>query len=178
MSGDDLFADVVDEGVAIGMLLVDVMAFAPFFLPLLFVGWEESVGLGRGVVDLRQTEPVCERQGLTVDTGTADDVDILVGGAVGEGLFERRVDVTAWEGGLTAGEDDVTTVGEGALRQGEVGVTPHDDGMTRGECLETLQIVRQPIDQFVLISDGPVLRHRCYNANHNSQFSIIHSLLP
>ena len=75
------------------MAVIDGMVFTAFFLPVVFVGREESVGLGGDVVDLRETETVGEGQGLTVDRGSADDVDVFVGGAVGEGGFERGVDV-------------------------------------------------------------------------------------
>ena len=47
-----LFADVIDEGVGEGMTIVDGMVFAEGFLPVVFVGREEGVGLGWGVVDL------------------------------------------------------------------------------------------------------------------------------
>ena len=80
-----LLADVIDEGVGEGVAVVDGMVFAEGFLPVVLVGREEGVGLGRGVVDLRETEAVCEGQGLTVDRGTADDVDVFVGGAVLQG---------------------------------------------------------------------------------------------
>ena len=75
------------------MTVVDGMVFAEGFLPVVFVGWEEGVGLGGDIVDLRETETVGEGQGLTVDRGSADDVDVFVGGAVGKGLIERGVDV-------------------------------------------------------------------------------------
>ena len=103
-SGDgSLFTDVVDEGVAVSVLLVDVMVFALFFFPVIFVRREEGVGLGGGVVDLRETKTVGEGEGLTVDGGSADDVDILVGGAVGKSLFEGGVDIAARvEGGTLA----------------------------------------------------------------------------
>ena len=90
-----LFPDVVDERVGEGVTVVDGMVFAEGFLPVVLVGREEGVGLGRGVVDLRETEAVGEGQGLTVDRGTADDEDVFVGGAVGEGGFERGIDVAA-----------------------------------------------------------------------------------
>ena len=75
------------------MAVIDGMVFTAFFLPIVFVGREEGVGLGGDVVDLRETETVGEGQGLAVDGGTADDVDVFVGGAVGKGLIERGVDV-------------------------------------------------------------------------------------
>jgi len=93
-----LFPDVVDEGVGEGVTIVDGMIFAEGFLPVVFVGREEGVGLGRGVVDLRETETVCEGQGLTVDRGSTDDVDVFVRGAVLQGGFEggEEVDVFLW----------------------------------------------------------------------------------
>ena len=97
------FSDVIDEGVGVGVTVVDGMVFAEGFLPVVFVGREEGVGLGGSVVDLSETETVGEGQGLTVDGGTADDVDVFVGGTVGEGLVEGgvEVDVFLWkvEGG-------------------------------------------------------------------------------
>ena len=75
------------------MTVVDGMVFAEGLLPVVFVGREEGVGLGGGVVDLGETETVGKGQSLTVDRGSADDEDVFVGGAVGKGLIERGVDV-------------------------------------------------------------------------------------
>ncbi len=75
------------------MTIVDGMIFAEGFLPVVLVGREEGVGLGRGVVDLREAETVGEGQGLTVDRGSTDDVDVFVGGAVLQGGFEGGEDV-------------------------------------------------------------------------------------
>lgn len=81
------------------MFFVDRMVFTERFLPVVFVGREESVGLGRGVVDLSETETVGEGESLTIDGGAADDVDVFIGGAVGEGLVEGGVDVAVGEKG-------------------------------------------------------------------------------
>ena len=85
------------------MTVIGGMVFTTFFLPLVFVGREEGVSLGRDVVDLRQTETVSQGQGLTIDRGTANDVDVFVRGAVLQGGFEggEEVDVFLWkvEGG-------------------------------------------------------------------------------
>ena len=75
------------------MTVIDGMVFTAFFLPVVFVGREEGVGLGGGVVDLGETETVGEGEGLTIDAGAADDVDVFIRGAVGEGLFEGGEDV-------------------------------------------------------------------------------------
>ena len=37
------------------MAVIDGMVFTAFFLPVVYVGREEGVGLGWGVVDLRET---------------------------------------------------------------------------------------------------------------------------
>ena len=76
------------------MAVIDGMVFTAFFLPVVFVGREEGVGLGGDIVDLRETETVGEGQGLTVDRGSADDVDVFVGGAVFQSGFEGGEDVT------------------------------------------------------------------------------------
>ena len=97
------------------MTVIGGMVFTAFFLPVVFVGREEGVGLGGGVVDLRETETVGEGHGLTIDAGTADDVDIFVGGAMGKGFFEGRIDITALKYLGTAAQNDVTTVGQGSF---------------------------------------------------------------
>ena len=84
------------------MTIIDGMVFTVFFLPVVFVGREEGVGLGWGVVNLREAETVGEGQGLTIDRGTADDVDVFVGGAVFQSGFEGREDVAAGIEGVLA----------------------------------------------------------------------------
>ena len=74
------------------MAIIDGMVFTAFFLPVVFVGREECVGLGGDVVDLCQAETVGDGQGLTVDRCSADDVDVFVGGAVGKGGFKGGED--------------------------------------------------------------------------------------
>ena len=77
------------------MTVVGGMVFAEGFLPVVLVGREESVGLGGDVVDLRETETVCQGQGLTIDGGAADDVDVFIGRAMGEGFVDGRIDIAA-----------------------------------------------------------------------------------
>ena len=77
------------------MTIIYRVILTAFFLPVVFVRREEGVGFGGGVVDLGQTETVGEGQGLTIDTGTANDVDVFVGGAMLQGFFEGGVDVAA-----------------------------------------------------------------------------------
>ena len=105
---------------------------------------------------------------MFIDTRPSDDVDILVFSAVLESFFKRWIDVTALESLRATTQNDVTTIGQGSLRQGKEGVAPHDDRMTGGEGLETLQVVGKPIDQLVLIADGSVSGYSRYDGNHNS----------
>ena len=148
------------------MTVIYGMVFTTFFLPVVFIGREEGVGLGWGVVDLCETETVGQGECLTVDAGSADDVDVFIGGAVGEGFFEGGIDVAAFEGFLRTAQYNVPTVGQGTLGKGEKGVAAHDDGVACGERLEALQVVREPVDEFVLESNGPVLGYCCYNRYH------------
>ena len=69
-----------------GVAIVDVVRFAGGLFPLIFVGREEGVGLGWGIVDLFQAEAIGQGQGLLVNAGTTDDIHILVGGAMSQGL--------------------------------------------------------------------------------------------
>ena len=72
------------------MTVIYSMAFPAFFLPVILVGREESVGLFRYVVNLCQAETVGDFEGLAIDRCTADDVDFFLGSAVGKSLFEGR----------------------------------------------------------------------------------------
>ena len=152
------------------MTIICGMVLTAFFLPVVFVRREEGVGLGGGVVDLCETEAVGNGQGLTIDRSSADNVDILVGGAVHQGFFQGWKHFTAGESLGAAGENDVATVRQGSLGQGEESVPAHDDGMACGEGLETLQVVREPVNQLVLKADGPISRNCCYDRNHTFIF--------
>ena len=57
------------------MALVRLMPLAAFELPSV-VGREESVGLGRRVGNLGQTQTVCHSHRLLIHTRTTNDVDI------------------------------------------------------------------------------------------------------
>ena len=72
---------VVDERVGEGVPFVGAVVLAGRFVPVV-VRRKERVGLCRGVVNLGETETVGEGQGLLVDRGSADDVDLFIRGAV------------------------------------------------------------------------------------------------
>ena len=127
------------------VLLIDGMVFTPRLTPCGVVG-EVGIGTLWGVGYLGETETVGKGQGLLVDGGASDDVDVLVGRTVGEGFIERGIDITAGQLTLGARDDDIPTIGQGSLGERVEGLSAHNDGMTRGERLETLQVVGQPIE--------------------------------
>ena len=111
-----LLADIIDKSIGVVVALILGMVFTTFFFPFV-IGWEEGVCLGGRVVDLCQTETVCHRQGLLIDTGTTYYIDILLGRAVLEGFFEGGVGVAAGEIFLRAAQDDIPSVGQGTFGQ-------------------------------------------------------------
>ena len=82
-----VFSDVIYKGVGVGVTLVGLMTLTAGFLPVI-VGREEGVGFRRGIVDLRQTETVGQRQSLLIDTGATYYIYILLSRAMGEGFFQ------------------------------------------------------------------------------------------
>jgi hypothetical protein len=126
------------------MLFVYIMLFSGTHFPLV-VRREKGVGLGGRIVDFGQAELVGLVDGLLVDACPADDVDFLVRGAMAECLVERGVGVASGKGGLRAAQHDIAAIGQGSLGKRLEGVPSHDDGMPRGERLETFQVVREPV---------------------------------
>ena len=157
---------VINKAVTESMALVCIMLFLPHFLPVAVIG-EEGIGIGWCVVNLGKTKAVGQGQSLTIDAGTANDKDFLVRPTSHKGSLKRRKDFGSRELNPGAREYDVATIGQGSFRQGLESATPHDDSMTRGERLESLQIVGQPVKEFVIEPYGTVLRHGSYQANHS-----------
>ena len=80
--------------------------------------------------------------------------------------FRTRNVVEEIEFRMTADlEDDVPAVWQRSLRQAVESLASHDDGMSGGKCLETLQVGRKPIKQLAVQSDGIVLCYRRDDAN-------------
>ena len=92
--------------------------------------------------------------GLEVFRGTADAISqnidfidsynpeyLLVLSTVSEGFFQRFVFLTTLELCLSSAENDVAPVGEGTFGQRLESASPHDNGMTGGERLESFQII-------------------------------------
>jgi hypothetical protein len=79
------------------MLLVDSMVFAPCLMPAGVVG-KEDVGLGWCVGYLGETETVGKGQGLLIDGGSANDVDVFIGLGMAEGFLKGGIDNAPWQG--------------------------------------------------------------------------------
>ena len=92
-------------------------------------------------------------------------------------LVERGIALASGERCLRATEHYIAAVGQCALGQREECVATHDDGMTSGEGLETLQVVGQPVQQFVVESYAAVLCHGCNYINSHKSFTPLTSLL-
>lgn len=158
---------IIHEGVFEGMAFILRMRLLVDYSPCAVVG-EEGVGMGRRVVHLRQTQTVGQRHRLLVDAGSTYYIYVLLRRAALECGFEGGVDVAARQLFHRRRQHHVAAVGQCALGQRQVGVAPHDDGMAGGELFEPFQVIGQPVDEFVLETDGPVFSHRCNDGNHDS----------
>ena len=79
-----------------------------------------------------------------------------------QSLIEGSIALATGEIGLSATEHYIPTIGQCSLGQREEGVAPHDDCVPRGEGLKPLEVVGQPIQQFIVESYAAVLCHSCY----------------
>ena len=68
---------VINKGIGEGVLLVFRMSLTMLDMPIV-VGREEGVGGGGGVGYLGEEEPMGQREGLSVDLFTADDIHLVV----------------------------------------------------------------------------------------------------
>ena len=156
---------VVNEGVGLGMTFIGRMILAPYLLPIV-VGGEEGVGFGGRVMNLCETEAVGHRKEVTIEGGTANDKHLLIGTTGGNELVPRSKALAVRQLFLATGEHAVPTVRQCAFRQTLKGAAPHEDGVTSGELLEPFQVIRQPVNQFVLKANGTVLGHGSYHGYH------------
>jgi len=126
----------------VGMALVDAVLFFCLDVPFVLAeGWEEGIGLGGCVGYLGETEAVGEGKGLTIDALAADDVDVFVGRARGEGGLERGEGLSSRESVVGTCQNNIAAVGKGSLGEALERLTTHDDGVAGGEGLEALQVV-------------------------------------
>ena len=68
------------------MTLVRIMLLTTDLPPVAVIR-KERISISRRIINLRQTQTVGQRQGLLIDTGTTDDIDVLVGSAMRQGFF-------------------------------------------------------------------------------------------
>ena len=68
---------VINKGIGESVLLVFRMSLTMLDMPIV-VGREEGVGGGGGVDYLGEEEPMGQREGLSVDLFTADDIHLVV----------------------------------------------------------------------------------------------------
>lgn len=158
-----LISNIVNEIEVVAMTLVAYMVLADNFGPAFGIVREEAVGGGWSVCHLGQTKAVGKGYCLLIDVSAANDEDFLTGRAVGKSLVERLVAVAPRQLAHGGGEHDVAAVWQCAFRERLESASPHDDGVTCGQCLETFQVVGQPIDEFVVVAYGSVARHGGYN---------------
>ena len=59
--------------------------------------------------------------------------------------------------GCVMGDDDVAAFGERTTRKGTPSIASHDDGMARGERLESLEVVGDMPQEVVVLADSVVL---------------------
>ena len=76
---------------------------------------------------------------------------------------------------LRCAQHHVAPIGQCPFGKRLKGVPPHDDGVARCKHFEAFQVVGQPIDELVLIANGPVSCHGCNDVYlHNHSFSELH----
>ena len=150
------------------MTIIYIMVFTLSFFPSLVIGREEDIGSLGGVVYLGKAKPIGNIHCLGIYTCSTYYIYIIVVDAVLttflksamlQCLVERGIALASGERCLRATEHYVAAVRQCALGQREECAATHDDGMTSGEGLETLQVVGQPVYQFVVMAYSPVAGH-------------------
>ena len=102
--------NVIGESITMAMAIVFRMFLSAFQRPFV-VRREEGIGMGRGVVNLREIEAIGEGHCLFVDACSTDDKYLFVFTAMTQCLFQRGIAfalrIIMW---LTA-QNDVAAVG-------------------------------------------------------------------
>ena len=132
---------------------------------------EEGIGILWQIVDEGDIELLRQRQGLAIDAGTSEDEDLFLSrlaGSKGSGKGGEDFGAREGEGGVVA-QDEVTAVGQGTVRERLEGLASHDDGMARSKRLETLQVIRQVVEQLPCPPDGVVLSYGNNDGKHIRQ---------
>lgn len=140
------------------MLFVRRMAFSTFFLPYMAVYFrEESVGGHLVVFHFCQIEAVGQREGLRVEHGSSDDEDFFFLFAGFQGFFQCVEAFCSFKMQILSAQYDISPVRQSAFGERFKGMPSHQNGVACGECLETFQVVGQPVKQFVLVADASFL---------------------
>lgn len=144
------------------MSLVCRVAFSAFFLPYGRVdGGKEDICLFFAVLHFRDIEAVGQRKSSGIQAGTADDEDFFLVGAGLQGLFQRAEAFRSGPLPFLSAQHDVAAVGQCPFGERLERLASHDNGMPRGQGLESFQVVGQPIQQFVALSDAVIPVHGC-----------------
>lgn len=150
-----------------GVSVIRTVLFAPRFLPYGCDRREECVGLSRNVVHKRQVETVGNRHGLGIQRGTTYHKHLVGRVTLRQSLLQRSITLSAIERSTSTRKHHVAPIGQRTFGQRLESTPSHHNGVTRGECLESLQIVGKPIKQLVFKSYGIVARHCHDNAQHD-----------
>ena len=117
---------------------------------------------GVAVVDKDDVLKVCRLDRIVAYRGVeldvinalaADDIYVFLGGTRLQRLVNRRVYVASRQLRHAAAHHHVASVWQCSFGKRLKGLATHHYGVARGEELEALLIVRQPIQQFVFLSD-------------------------
>ena len=140
------------------MFFVLRMTFSTFFLPLCRVqSREEGIGFCQSVFHFRHVETVGMRERFRIEAGTSDDKYFLFVRTGFQGFFQCVETLGSFKLSAAAAQYDIPAVEHNTLGQGFKLFPSHDDGKSGGPRLEELQIVGEPVEQFVIMSDSPVL---------------------
>lgn len=162
---------VVGKGIGRGVLLVGFMRLGAHQPPVVAAKLRKPhVGMLGSGIHLRQIEAVGKGQCLGIHRRAADDEHLFVLLAMREGFGQRGETFGTGKSRGGARQHDVAAIGQCALGQRLKRAPPHDDGMSRGELLETAQVGRKSEEQPVVVTDGAVARHGADDIDHEFFF--------
>ena len=155
------------------MLLIHLMRFIAYHLPILFVQLREvGIGLLGLIIHKREIESVGLAKRLAIDGFTTYDKHLLVLSTGSKCFIKRRENLCARERDRLAGEHHVSTIGKSALGERLKSLASHHNGVTSGEGLKALQVIGKPIEQLVVIAYGSIPGYSCNQTYHAQAFSL------
>ena len=90
----ELDSDIIHECIFEIVTLILGMGFFFVDTPSLVIVGEEGISLVWDIVDLCQTEAICQADGLFVDSSTTNDIDVLIGFTTLQGYLECGENLT------------------------------------------------------------------------------------